>query len=156
MDKKQLIAQIISQLQADLDMNIAAAHEAREAATHEESVAENQYDTLGLEASYLAHGQSKRVQALEIDLTACRAMPQREVTENSAIALGTLVTLENEAGAVKRLFLGPAGGGVQVTEMAETVTVITPQSPIGQALTGRYRGDIVTLPQGEFEITAIS
>lgn len=156
MNKKQLIAQIIGQLQADLDMNIAAANEAREAATHEESVAENQYDTLGLEASYLAHGQSKRVQALEVNLADYRNMPLREFSEDSAAGLGALVMLENNDGTVKRLFIGPAGGGIQIEDGSETVFVITPQSPIGQALTGRYPGDIVKLPQGEFEITAVS
>jgi len=156
MDKKQLIAQIICQLQADLEMNIAAANEARDAATHEENVAENKYDTLGLEASYLAHGQSKRVQALEVNLTDYRNMPLREFAEDSAAGLGALVTLENDEGCVKRLFIGPAGGGIQVEGGSEVVIVITPQSPIGQALTGRYQGDIVKLPQGEFEITGVS
>ena len=29
--------------------------------THEENIAENKYDTLGLEAAYLAQGQAQRV-----------------------------------------------------------------------------------------------
>ncbi|WP_428033722.1 transcription elongation factor GreAB [Amphritea sp.] len=159
MDKKQLIAQIICKLQADLDINIAAAKEAHDAATHEESVAENQYDTLGLEASYLAHGQSKRVQALEVNLADYRAMPVREFTEDSAAGLGALITLEgvqeDSASIVKHLFIGPAGGGIQINDGTYTVVVITPEAPIGQVLLGRYLGDLVKLPQGEFEITAI-
>ncbi len=160
MDKKQLIAQIICKLQADLDINIAAAKEAHDAATHEESVAENQYDTLGLEASYLAHGQSKRVQALEMDLASYRAMPLRDFTEDAPVGLGALMTLEpvsdDGEGLVKHLFIGPAGGGIQINAVTHSVTVITPEAPIGQALIGRYLGDSVKLPQGEFEITAIS
>lgn len=59
MDKQQLLVQISTRLQADLEVNMEAANEAREAAIHDESVPETQYDTIGLEASYLAHGQSK-------------------------------------------------------------------------------------------------
>lgn len=155
MDKKQLIVQVISQLQADLDTNIAAANKAREDATHEENVAENKYDTLGLEASYLAHGQSKRVEALENDIAAYRSMPLREFTEDSAVDLSALVTLETGNGALKHLFIGPAGGGIQVKHDSYTVIFITPEAPIGKLLIGRYSGDAVMLPQGEFEITDI-
>ncbi|WP_290702486.1 transcription elongation factor GreAB [Amphritea sp.] len=155
MDKKQLITKVISKLQADLETNIAAANEARETATHEENVAENKYDTLGLEASYLAHGQTMRVEALEIEIAAYRSMPLRKFTEESAAGLSALVTLEAADGALKHLFIGPAGGGVQVRLGSYTVIFITPEAPIGKALIGRYSGDVVMLPQGEFEITDI-
>lgn len=155
MDKKQLIVQVIGQLQADLDTNIAAANKAREDATHEENVAENKYDTLGLEASYLAHGQSKRVEALEKEIAAYKSMPLREFTEASAVDLSALVTLEAIDGMLKHLFIGPAGGGIQVEYESYTVIFITPEAPIGKALIGRYSGDVVMLPQGEFEITDI-
>ena len=155
MDKKQLIVQVIGQLQADLDTNIAAANKAREDATHEENVAENKYDTLGLEASYLAHGQSKRVKALENDIAVYRSMPLRNFTEASAVDLSALVTLEAVDGRLKHLFIGPAGGGIQISYEAYTVIFITPEAPIGKALIGRYSGDVVMLPQGEFEITDI-
>ena len=44
-----------------------AAKQAHDAAINEESVAENKYDTFGLEASYLAHGQSQRVLECQTD-----------------------------------------------------------------------------------------
>ena len=155
MDKKQLIEQVISQLQADLDTNIAAANKAREDATHEENVAENKYDTLGLEASYLAHGQSKRVEALELEIAAYRSMPLKEFTEDSAVGLSALITLKADDGAEKHLFIGPAGGGIQVGHESYTVIFVTPEAPIGKVLIGRYSGDVVLLPQGEFEITDV-
>ena len=61
MDKPALLAHIIQRLNADLQQAVQAAEAAHADATHEESVAENQYDTLGLEASYLAAGHSRRV-----------------------------------------------------------------------------------------------
>ncbi|RTE66201.1 transcription elongation factor GreAB [Amphritea opalescens] len=152
MDKQQLVAQIIGRLQADLNVNVAAANEAHEAATHEESVAENQYDTLGLEASYLAHGQSMRVQALEGDIAAYQQMPLKLFDEDAPVGLSALVTLEDNQGQEKRLFIG----GLQIVEEDYTVIVITPEAPLGAALIGRFLGDQIELPQGRFEITDLS
>ncbi|MDO6561839.1 transcription elongation factor GreAB [Amphritea sp. 1_MG-2023] len=153
MDKQQLIIQIVAQLQADLAVNVAAANEAHEAATHEESVAENQYDTLGLEASYLAHGQSQRVQALEADIAAYQQMPLKKFSADMSVGLSALVSLEDSAGCEKCLFIGVAGGGIKIVRRDHSVIVVTPRAPLGAALIGRFVGDRVTLPQGEFEIT---
>lgn len=155
MDKKELIAEIIRHLEADLQVNIDAANEAREAAIHDESVAETQYDTLGLEASYLAHGQSKRVQTLEMNLADYRSMPVRVFDQDTAVGLSALVTLETPQGEQKHLFIGVAGGGIQISADGVPVTVITPDAPLGKALVGQFCGDTVTLPLGEYEIVGI-
>jgi hypothetical protein len=44
MDKKQLLKDLISQIEAELPELIAAAQHTLEAATHEESKAENEYE----------------------------------------------------------------------------------------------------------------
>ena len=65
MNKRALIKKIIAQLASGLDAYVRAARAAHAEATHEQSRAENKYDTRGLEASYLARGQSQ--QAAEIE-----------------------------------------------------------------------------------------
>src|SRR5438874_4727706 len=64
MNKRAVIKKIVTKLMDELDVYLRAAQFSRAEATHESSKAENKYDTRGLEASYLARGQSK--QALEI------------------------------------------------------------------------------------------
>ena len=61
MDKQTLITQIIACLDAELGRYDKAARVAQAEATDEQSRAENKYDTRGLEASYLAHGQSRQL-----------------------------------------------------------------------------------------------
>lgn len=56
MNKQDVLQRIIDKLNIDLDIAERAAQTAYETATHEENIAENKYDTLGLEASYLAAG----------------------------------------------------------------------------------------------------
>lgn len=64
MDKLWLQQQVLQRLADDLQRVEQAARFAHETATHEENIAENKYDTLGLEASYLATGQARRAEAL--------------------------------------------------------------------------------------------
>src|SRR3990167_5836127 len=60
LNKAQLLHQVIAHLETALSQAQQAAQTAYEAATDEENIAENKYDTLGLEASYLATGQARR------------------------------------------------------------------------------------------------
>jgi len=55
MNKSILLRAIIDRLSHDLDIIFTAAKSAHEASTHEENVPDNKYDTLALEASYVAH-----------------------------------------------------------------------------------------------------
>lgn len=59
MNKSLIRQQILERLNDELIAAQSALQSAHEAATHEDSVAENKYDTFGLEAAYLAHGQAR-------------------------------------------------------------------------------------------------
>src|ERR1035441_7754904 len=65
MNKRALIKKIIARLTDELAVYFRAANASRAEATHEQNKAEGKYDTRGLEASYLARGQSR--QAAEIE-----------------------------------------------------------------------------------------
>ncbi|MGQ2958069.1 hypothetical protein [Agrobacterium sp.] len=58
MDKFLLQEQVLKRLAESLLQAEQAVQAADETATHEESIAENKYDTLGLEAAYLATGHA--------------------------------------------------------------------------------------------------
>jgi hypothetical protein len=72
MNKQTVHQLILDKLRVDLDIAERAAQTAYETATHEENIAENKYDTLGLEASYLAAGQAKRVEEIRQSLALCQ------------------------------------------------------------------------------------
>ena len=60
MNKRALIRKIVARRTDELEVYFRAAQASRAEATHEQSKVENKYDTHGLEASYLARGQSNR------------------------------------------------------------------------------------------------
>jgi len=146
MNKKTVIQKIIEALEHSLAMMIKSANLAHETATHKESVAKTKYDTFGLEASYLAHGQSKRVDELEEAVDAFKKMPIIELDDDSEVVVTALVCLESEDGEKQNIFIGPTGGGLSVECDSHQITVVTAPAPLGRKLLGKMVGDEVLFP----------
>lgn len=148
MNKADLLQRIIDTLSFDLDVAQRAAQTAYETATAEENIAENKYDTLGLEASYLATGQARRMEEIRQARVAYQQLVLRDYDPACGIQVSNLVTLEDEGGNCQRFFLGPEGAGLKIGQGEELVTVITPRSPLGQSLLGKVEEDEVSLVLG--------
>jgi transcription elongation GreA/GreB family factor len=130
---------LLARAQAALETARAAHAAAMEGATHAEARPENDKDTRGLEQSYLARGLAARVAELEGALTAIALLAEAATARS---ALGALVTAVDDDGKAHRYFLAPWGGG---EALPGGVTVVTPSSPIGQALLGREPDDDVEI-----------
>jgi len=144
MNKRLLIKKIIACLTGELGIYFRAAQASRAEATHEQSKAENKYDTRGLEASYLARGQSKQAAEIEAAIGAFEKLDARKFAAGEPIDLGALVELEH--GSERTFyFIGPRAGGTEVAHDKREVLVITPQSPLGEQLLGRKQGDQLQL-----------
>ena len=140
-DKAALKAELVAQLVAALEAAERAHAAALEGATHSEARAENPKDTRGLEQSYLARGQAQRVAELAAGVAAVTALAVRGFAPTDPIAVGALVTVD-EDGQPQRLFVAPHGGG---SVLAGGVQVVTPTSPLGRALLGKRVEDDVEL-----------
>jgi transcription elongation GreA/GreB family factor len=151
MNKERILQLIIEHLAADLNVLLNAAKAAHEAAIHEESVPDNEYDTLSLEASYVAQGQANRAQEIKRALEAYKVLSLHHFALDAAIRLTALVILEAGDGTEKRVFIGPQAGGLKVTVDGSEVVVITPSSPLGQGLIGKVAGDRVAIGRGSLE-----
>jgi transcription elongation GreA/GreB family factor len=148
MDKTRLHQTIITALEVVLDTSKKAAIQAHEAATNGETVAENKYDTFGLEASYLAAGQSKRVSECEENVKIFKLLEVQDFKSESFIRLGALVELEDAQSNVNTLFLSPVSGGLKVIFNQLEVTLITPLAPLGKALMSHGLDDDITVLMG--------
>lgn len=143
MSKEKLIQEIIRALSADLTVLSGASRAAHAAATHEECLPDNKYDTTALEASYIAQGHANRAQEIRIALESYRTLTLHAFDDDTPIRLTALVTLEGGDGSVRRLFIGPQAGGMKIGDDAGGVVVITPGSPLGRSLLGLRCGDEV-------------
>ena len=146
-NKAALVKKIIAQLTRDLSVYDKAARAAHAEATHEQSKAENKYDTRGLEASYLARGQSRQAAELAQAIEQFEKLAVRHFKKDDAIDLGALVELDgrNERSFY---FIGPRAGGTEVVHEKKEVRVITPPSPLGQQLVGKKQGERLQIELG--------
>ncbi len=156
MDKITLLARIVTALEADMEVLRRAAQTAYEAATAEENIAENKYDTLGLEASYLATGQARRTAEIRQALLTYQQLLLRDYDPARGVQVSNLVTLEDEQGEQRLLFLGPEAAGLKIGEGDGLVTVITPRSPLGQQLLGKKVDDEVGLGAQVFYVIDVA
>jgi len=145
MDKFLLQQQVLEQLAEDLRQAEQAARVAHETATHEENIAENKYDTLGLEAAYLATGQARRAEAIRQAMATWRQFRPRSCDASQGIQLGALVCLVDADDHQQQVFLGPDGGSMRLVCGAQIVQVISCDSPLGRAMLGKCEGDEVTM-----------
>lgn len=143
MTKEQIVQNIITALSKDLQLFSMAAKAAHEAATHEECLPDNKYDTTALEASYIAQGQANRAQEIRVALESYRTLALPVFDDDTPIRLTALVALEGSDGTLRRFFLGPQAGGMKIRVGDEEIVVITPGSPLGRALLGLHAGDDV-------------
>jgi len=165
LDKKDLLQQLLQHLQQEVDATLAAVNEAHALASHEQSKPENQYDTLALEAAYLAHGQSERIAELQRQMMLLNHFEFTDCDDESRIATGALICISSEEKQNQWLWLLPVAGGVLLTakivnenevEVVIEVRTITPEAPLAKKLLGNYAGEEVALNLGhkkkQFEI----
>ncbi|WGV99691.1 GreA/GreB family elongation factor [Vibrio sp. YMD68] len=148
MNKLELKQIILISLNEKWEIAKSATQRAIDAATDEETVPEHKYDTLALEASYLAHGQALRVQECEKEIQQFESMIIHD-SKDEKVALGSCVTLLCDDEKTKHLFMGPCSGGVTVKWQEHIVSVITPLAPLGKAMLGKELGDEVELKVGD-------
>jgi hypothetical protein len=167
-NKTKLLAQLQVYLQQEIDATMNAVNEAHALASHEQSKPENQYDTLALEAAYLAHGQSERIAELQRQVLLLSHFEFLDFKSDSRIAIGALVCLEEIVDRDNTLrkqtlvekpqwfWILSVAGGIALQNDAHEIRSITPEAPLAKALLGNYLNDEITLKLGhtkkQFEI----
>lgn len=143
--KQQVVEALRVALRDELAAVERVAAMARDEVGNSETKSEGKYDTRSTEASYLARGQAWRVvelRRLVAWIEAFEPQPREQVT------IGALVRVEPGGW----LFLAPVGGHT-VSVGDQRVRVISPASPLGQAMGELEAGDAfeVETPRGEID-----
>lgn len=145
-----VIKGIVAKLEDNLAAQVHAAKDAHMAATHSESAAETKWDTFGLESSYLAEGQQKRVEETTVALHYFKQQLQKHTstrvtpTTRQKIEPLCFVTLDcNEQ--LLYFVLAAQAGGLKIAQGDKTITVITPGSPIGILMKDKMVGDEIDI-----------
>ncbi len=148
MNKRKVIENIIGQIEEELALLVRASQNSFEDSMDEEIRAEGKFDTGGLELSMLAGSQAKLAAEAKENLSHYQTLEVKDFGAGDPILLSALVELESD-GSRACYFVGPRGGGIEVEMDGKEITVITPQSPVGQQLVGKRQNDTIQLPSGK-------
>lgn len=154
--KTKIIAAFIAKFESEVEAQTASAKAAHEAATHEESKAEDAHDTRGVEASYLAGAQAARIAELKSVILEYKTLQERSIAAtrpDSTVAVGAIVVIqplvgvdsERAKGAPIEALFAVRGGGTTVEVEGKTYSIFTPNSPIGEAILGGSPGEVVEI-----------
>lgn len=147
MNKADFFERLLAALQVELQDAVKASKDAAEYATNDESRADSQWDTQGLEASYLAAGQAGQARQWAAAIEDLNSRRETLLQKKDRVAHGALFSCDFGDFAEYFFFAGVAGG--QTVEMeGVTVTVITAQSPLVARLRGLKAGESFRLPNG--------
>lgn len=146
MTKKEIVQVFTRQLEEEIAALTAAAQATYDEATHEESKPENKYDTRGLEASYLAGAQAKRVVEIREILGLFKNLNFKDFTPTDPVGATALVEVTID-GKRNTLLLLPKGGGFSLRSEGQNIQIISLTSFLGEAIVGLRAGD-----EAEYEI----
>lgn len=150
MNKASLLKKILSELEVKLFAAIEETKSAKEAATHEESKPENKYDTRGLEATYMAQAQAKRVSQIKEDVYNLSKLNLQESSKK--ISSGSLIKLLYIEQNKEVFYFVLPSGGINIDFNGETIKSLSVSSPLGQALLNKEEGDEITFRKEIIEI----
>jgi hypothetical protein len=146
MNKEHVMAALLEEMETEIERQRAANKQASSGATDSESKAESKWDTQGLESSYLARGYAHQFAVLVEQAEALRGFEPADFSGKPA-GVGALVKCDIDD-ITSYIFLLHCCGGTDLTVDGEEVTVVTTESPLGAALSGKAEGGAFALPNG--------
>ena len=141
--KLKIIDAAIAALQSSLTVAEEAAKQAKNLATDEQSKAETQYDTVAIEAAFLAHGQSERVAQLKYQIAYWHDI-QRKNIDSELITAGSAFALTCESGDSRHYLMSDDSGGDKLVVNGVNWYVVSRLSPIGKACWDKSLDDDVS------------
>ncbi len=157
-DKRKLHNLLLETLKFELHATLSAAETAKEGATHEDAVAKSKYDTHGLELSYLAGSQFERARLVEAKIAILENSLFSDFSEIDPIDVGALVVLSGKSPRPQAYLISNIGAGLDLNFQNEKIVVISPESPLGEALIGLSQGDTIDSKdrqKNSYEILAV-
>ncbi len=137
--KQTILDAVIQTLEEELELRLNANAQSNAGAAFSAANAEKQRDTTGFEAAHLARGHAMFAMELRHQIDELKAMPVEDFT-GQEVDVGAIVEVDLD-GEVDLYLLLNCGGGTEASAEGQTVTVVTPESPLGAQLMGNIEAD---------------
>jgi len=145
-DKKGILELLATSLEHEIASLRAGYESARRASVEAPGRMQSRYDSMGIEAGWVASGLAKNLDEKVRALVTLRSFNPPEGCKR--VGLGVLLGIGAEPEKVEAvLFVLPVMGGTLLKIPGEDlpVRIVTPQSPLGSSLMGKTVGDPVAL-----------
>jgi len=147
MQKAPLVNQLSDLLRQSVRVARTAGKDAAQEAQHGATPAERRENAMASrEYANLAKGQTRRAAAVNRELEQLERFHPQPLSARARVELGAVVEIEDdESGEGRTFFLAPVGAGRVLTgpDGDGVISAVTPASPVGAAVLGRRRGDVV-------------
>jgi len=140
--KHDIIQKLRKEIEGEILRFQGLTQKARQEARHSEMKQEGKYDTRGIEASYLADGQAKRLGDLQEEFQTLEHIPIQN--SSTTLGVGSLVRLKTETHppVFHWFFLTPKSSlNISLSEIEQPIQIISISSPLGKELLGLEEGD---------------
>src|SRR5205085_6523285 len=148
-DKAALLAEIVHKLEEEIKKLRESFEEAKLTSIEAPGRMQSRYDTMGVEAAWVADGLAKSLEEKVEGVYRLKNFKLREEPERASI--GCLVGTGPEDGSIENLyFILPACGGISIPVDGNGLTVQTvmPQAPVARALIGKSLDDEFMVRKG--------
>lgn len=150
-NKVALLSEIISKLEGEIKKLRESFEEAKLTSIEAPGRMQSRYDTMGVEAAWVADGLAK---SLEEKVEGVYRLKNLRLPENpEKVSLGCVVGIgPNENGVENLYFILPACGGISITVKNNLVVqTVMPQAPVARALIGKSLDDEVSVRRNREE-----
>jgi transcription elongation GreA/GreB family factor len=145
-DKQLLIEKLGEKISGKSRIVSQAAEKAKQETIEAEGRMQTRYGSSKEETGYLADGLNLR--RMELDKATRDLGLIRVVNGNETVGNGSLMRLQSQSGEIENYLILPYGGGEELETNGDTVTVVTPNSPIVRLALNKRKGDIFKLGTG--------
>jgi|GEM_PF-2044655 hypothetical protein len=139
-DKKSLLQQLISLIQADIEKQKKSFARAKRESADAPGRMQSRYDTMGIESAWVADGLAKALNEKELSLRRLQTFMFSNSTPD--VRLGSIVVVSSlDSSALEYYFILPTASGYKLQDQGSTIVTLTPITPLGKLLIGRRVND---------------
>lgn len=133
--REELIKLVLKQLDRRLKKEKTAYQQALETSINAASAMQSHHDTTKEEMAKLADAYQEKIQKTKEAIDYFKKLTKTPPAAKRVSASSLVVSQEEDQ--INHYFIAEHGGGLEVERQGKKILIVSPQSPIGQALVGQ-------------------
>lgn len=139
-NKTSLLSELIDLIRSDIAEQRKSFDFARQTSIDAPGRMQSRYDTMGVEAAWVADGLAKSLNEKEMHIVRLQKIQINESPKN--VCIGSIVVISSDdSSPQEHYFILPVASGYKLQAENLSITTLTPLTPLGKVLVGKEVGD---------------